>query len=215
MKPILIVFDFDYTLYNAELWKELAYTALAQMFKIPFPEFATHAKEAYNRTRKIGYFNPRLFAQELLKIIPSQITEEQVLSVLSNPSFFQQAYYPETIEVLQNLHKHAVFAMFSTNDSDFQVLKSQQIIHFFNQELIFISKNKQEILHKLAALTEEYQVYLVDDLLEILEKAKAENETIQTIWIKQGPYASQNTKLGVFKPDKIIYNLHALPEIFI
>ncbi len=215
MKQNLIVFDFDYTLYNAELWKELAYTALAVLFKKNPQEFATIAKKAYDQTRTIGYFDPKLFAEELLRTTSSQVTLEEILSVLSDQSLFQKSYYPETKGILQSLHEKALFAMFSTNDSDFQILKSKEIIHLFKNDLIFISKNKQEIIHKIAALTNEYTVYLVDDLLEILEKAKAENNEIQTVWIKQGPYATQNKNLGVFKPDKIIYNLHTLPEIFV
>jgi FMN phosphatase YigB (HAD superfamily) len=215
MKQKLVVFDFDYTLFDAELWKDLAYTALAELFDQEVTEFKKIAKSAYDETRKVGYFDPSLFAKELVTRFDMQVTVEDVLHVLSEPSLFQKSYYVGTLDVLKSLASRVKFAMFSTNESNFQKLKSNEIIHFFEKDLVFISPNKEEIIHKITELTETYEVFFVDDLLHILRKVKEVQPAIYTIWIKQGIYATGQDDLPTFKPDKMIYNLKELPEIIL
>lgn len=210
----LIVFDFDYTLYDAQHWKELAYDELAALYQKDSGEFSKIAQEVYDETRKVGYFDPMLFATALSERFPeSEKKATDIVKVIYSQDLFQKSYYPRVTEVLELLKDSFKLAIFSTNHDSFQEAKQQTVNHFFEQDLVFVSKNKQQILHKIVDLTKIYQVILVDDLVEILYAAKSESSEIMTVWIKQGPYATLHAGLDNFTPDLVVEKLSDLPDM--
>lgn len=211
-KQRLIVFDFDYTLYNAEKWKELVYRELASLFQVDSTSFNQTATKVYAEIRKAGYFDPKLFAQKLLSEFDNNVSLTDVLSIIYNPELFKKCYYVETFEVLENLSKSSTLAIFSTNHDEFFRAKFAPIKQFFSQHII-VSKDKQKIVHLIGEFIENYEVYVVDDLIQILELVNDQNTKIRTVWVRRDAYSEQISEFKQFSPDFIINNLRELISI--
>jgi len=209
-KKICVVFDFDYTLYDALMLKELMYERLSRLFGESFLEFSKRAIEAYDKTRKIGYFHPELFSKELLITSKKPVELEVILDIVYNTAESKACFYPETIEVLKKLGEVANLAIFSTNEERFFQTKFAPIKDFFRNDLVFVSRNKEEIVSKINSLANFQSVLLVDDLIEILQKIKENNRKICTVWMRRGPYAMAISE-PKFVPD---FRIDMLDELF-
>ncbi len=122
--------------------------------------------------------------------------------------------YDEISGVLAELSKIATLGIFSEGDVDFQnkKLKETNLEPFFLKENIFIHARKEDILKNLVDFSDS-KVFLIDDKLSILHKAKLAMPELFAIWIKRGPYALEQKEIEDFTPDKTIEDLKSIVDI--
>lgn len=204
----LILFDFDYTLYNPDTWRKITYTNLAKKNHQRIETFLPIANKIYSESKKEGYINPIVFAKILKKYFNINNSLDETLDILYDPNSFKESFYKETKPALEKLFPLAELGIFTTNDKKFQLAKMEDVMPFFNPRYIYISKNKINILRQLKKINKSYSIILVDDLIEVLRSAKEIYPYIITVLIKQGPYYYIN-KLN-YIPDITINNLSDL-----
>jgi FMN phosphatase YigB (HAD superfamily) len=125
--------------------------------------------------------------------------------------------YPETIPVLESIFGKIDLGIFSTGEKEFQQekLRRTDLQKFFKPGNSHIFKNKHSGIAQVLKQYGEWQIYLVDDKLDVLKKAKAEASFVTTIWVERGPYALEHSLLAKFTPDARIPDLRQLPEIIL
>lgn len=112
--------------------------------------------------------------------------------------------FEEVPHVLTTLSDKCKMGILSEGELQFQTEKLQRtdILHFFDTEYIHIVDNKIERMPDiLKKYTNDYQLIIVDDRLEILQKAKTEDISIYVLWVKRGTYALNQPSLDDFKAD--------------
>lgn len=117
--------------------------------------------------------------------------------------------YDEVVQVLTQLEKVATLGIFSEGTLELQNEKLHQtnILPHFIEEHIHIVAKKEEGLKTVLYKYRNYKIFLIDDKLTILQKAKNILPELITIWIKRGKYAENQTSLIGFVPDEEFYNL--------
>lgn len=117
--------------------------------------------------------------------------------------------YDETHEVLNQLSKIAKLGIFSEGELEFQKnkLTKTKIKRYFKPKYTHIVEEKDANLQKILLKYKDNQLFLVDDKLMVLYRAKTLRPSIFTIWIKRGVYAKSQRPINNFTPDAIIENL--------
>lgn len=125
--------------------------------------------------------------------------------------------YEEVYDVLNEISKIAKIGIFSEGQVEFQKnkLAKTKIEKYFQQEHLHIVEEKEKKIGKILRKYKNYVVYLIDDKLTILHKAKTIMPSIFTIWVKRGMYAKTQRPIENFVPDAIIKNLKELMSIII
>lgn len=197
----LIFFDFDYTLFDAEKWRNITYEKLAILFKKDYRVFEPLVKSAYAKSKEGGYFDPHVFAVDLIERQSLSVSVSEVLDVIYSQETFKESYHQEVAHILKQLPSVAKLGIFSTNQKEFFLRKFVMIEEYFDKEFIFVAHDKNDIIDTIIGFTEKYQVILVDDLIDMLQLVKEKNKDITTIWIRRGIYAEKVTDPTPFKPD--------------
>lgn len=209
----LLVFDFDYTLFDPEKWRKLTYARLAALYGQDYHRFKIFAQKAYNISRESGYFQPKLFLSELIKLNTVPVTYEKLLAAIYDGGIMHQCYYPESEAVIRHLAENYELGIFSTNETSFFRAKFDPIKQYFNKDFIFISHDKKKIISKLDKLVDSHKLIIIDDLIEILKVVYHRHSKVFTVWIKREPYAVNASLTKDFLPYKIITNLDELMPI--
>lgn len=115
--------------------------------------------------------------------------------------------YKEIIDVLKKISKIARLIIFSEGEINFQKkkLKKTGILDFFEEVHIFAFK--EDHLQNVLVRYNKTKIFLVDDKLKILKKAKEKFASLITIWIKRGYYAKNQKEIKGFTPDYIVEDL--------
>jgi hypothetical protein len=121
--------------------------------------------------------------------------------------------YKEVTDVLCRLSEIATLGIFSEGEEDFQLRKLEMtgVKDYFPREHTFIVSDKSFLIKDILAKYEHGPLFLVDDKLNILQKAKEENSEIFCFWVRRGFYA-RRTEIEDFLPDKHSPNLSVLPK---
>jgi FMN phosphatase YigB (HAD superfamily) len=126
------------------------------------------------------------------------------------------AVYSEVIDTLTNLSKIATLGVFSEGVIDFQrkKLRKTHIEKFFFEKHIHLVENKSDVIEKmLRDYRDKGKLYLVDDKITILAKAKECYPQVFTIWVKRGIYANVHYADLGFTPDASVDNLRQIIPI--
>lgn len=120
--------------------------------------------------------------------------------------------YDEILGVLEKLSKVAELGILSQGELEFQKakLKNADIERFFKEHNVHIFEDKNLNLERVLSQYEDYQVFFVDDRLDMLQSAKKFMPSVVTVWIKRGPHAEKLKEIEDFIPDKAILNLKEL-----
>jgi phosphoglycolate phosphatase-like HAD superfamily hydrolase len=126
----------------------------------------------------------------------------------SNLSTFSA--YEEVIGVLQALGRDVTLGVFSEGDIDLQQTKLMRtaLSTHFASDHIHIVAEKHKSLENILKKYEKQRLILVDDKLDILEKAKKIRSDVFTIWVRRGPFAEKAKPSVRFIPDAKVDNLH-------
>jgi len=123
--------------------------------------------------------------------------------------------YPGVKNILEQLSGTYTLGILSQGETDFQMKKLTEtgILDIFDKNHIFIIPDKLQALSDIMGQLSQQDVIFVEDKLEVLEEAKKLDPFLNTIWIKNGPFA-QATK-STFIPDKTIDSFSQILEVIL
>ena len=129
----------------------------------------------------------------------------------------KHSIYNEVEEVLKKVSEIADLGIFSQGVLDFQnnKLKKTDIRKYFKEGYIHIVEEKEPNLLEVLSKYKNHELFLVDDKLTVLYKAKMLMPSVFTVWIKRGIYAECQKPIKNFVPDAIITNLMELLSIIV
>lgn len=207
MQDKIVLFDIDYTLFDVGKYKKLVFSKLQDLLPEKV-EIFNLAQISYEKVREQGIFTPTVFTGIFLKNISVDIDRDILTRVWTDPEILSQCIYEETFSVLENLKKQVLIGIFSSGHEPLQRAKIATISHLLEDRNIHIYPIKENKLEEVISEYKDKKIYLIDDFLEILQKAKGLNKNIISIWIKRGKFAEITTVK--FKPDHVMYNLKGL-----
>lgn len=121
--------------------------------------------------------------------------------------------YEETMATLETLGATVKLGIFSEGDLDFQKTKlvETMIEEKFEKDYIHIVKSKNDTLDEVLTKYKNKKLVLIDDKIEVLEKAKKFSDNVLTVWVDRGPFAENSS--SSFTPDKKVKSLSEVVEI--
>lgn len=127
----------------------------------------------------------------------------------------KHSVYDEVENVLEALSKIAHLGIFSEGKVGLQKSKLQKtaIQKYFPEAQTHIVLEKGPSLKKILSQYQEFELFLIDDKLTILQEAKDYLPSIFTVWVKRGKYAQKQKEIFNFKPDATITDLKQLIKI--
>lgn len=118
--------------------------------------------------------------------------------------------YDEVVSVLVRLGEVAELGIFSEGELTHQKKKliKTEVKHYFDERHVHIVTSKNDVIKELLEKYEgKKDLFLVDDKLTILHKAKTYTPSVFTIWVKRGIYAMNQQPIKGFTPDVTVENL--------
>jgi len=214
MKKKIVLFDIDYTLFNAQRFRDFFFSELTKRItSVQEQELLLLLEQVYDLAKKeTNFFDPKAFLSLLQKKIPLSHTELLTLEkAIMREKFIELSLYKETKHVLQTLVKqqNIILGIFSWGYIPVQMIKINQLIQFLTKEHIHIFEFDK--IRAVSELLKKYksqeQIILVDDYQEVLREAKKLNNSIVTIWIQRPEIRGKRKELANFTPDSIISDL--------
>jgi len=213
MKKI-VLFDIDYTLFNAQRFRDLFFNELANRIASPQKkEVLLLLEQVYEQAKKeTNFFDPKSFLRLLQKKLSFDDTELVSLEkTILKEEYLELSLYEETKEVIQTLakQKDSILGIFSWGYKPVQKEKIKRIMRFFNKKHIHIFEfdKIQAVAELLKKYTNKDQIFIIDDYQEVLREAKKLNKNIVTIWIQRSETEGKRKSFSNFAPDSIIKNL--------
>lgn len=123
--------------------------------------------------------------------------------------------YDEVKNVLEKLSSVAILGIFSEGEEVLQkkkLLETQIGDHFIKEHMYIVAKKENE-LEKILETYKNHTIFLIDDKLTILYKAKSTLPHLYTIWVKRGRYAENQEPIEGFVPDSQVDDLTDIVEI--
>ncbi|HHD92536.1 MAG TPA: HAD family hydrolase [Candidatus Portnoybacteria bacterium] len=206
--PIKLVFDFDYTLFSTNLFKDNLIYNLSQLGISP-DIFWTTYRQSKKNSKYLG-FN---YQAKLIKKVAPQLSLKDLTSIFKgvlnqSPSFV----YPETLKVLSRLSTKYHLNLISFGETKLQKekIKKSKLDTFFQEIIISSHLEKTKSFKKIFEVKKK-TFYIEDNPLAIREIKKTFPSVI-TIRIKRqhGTYTHKNNNQFV---DYSINNLLELESI--
>ena len=206
----IILFDIDYTLFDVGYFDINFSKLLSPILSLPEESLRKKSTEIIIATiSQEGFLDIEKYLSAFLREIGKEADKAKVEEVLFGGSFFKDGFYKEVEETLRHLQGKVRIGIFSQGDESFQSAKITQsgLKDFFENELVYIKKNKLDFLPLLQEKHGNDRMYLVDDKPGVLHTVKEHMPGVFTIWIKRGRHANQAQSIKDFAPDKIITHL--------
>lgn len=136
-------------------------------------------------------------------------------ALFKQSGFSKHKIYEEVMRVLDDLSVFATLGIFSEGQVDFQKnkLKETKIGKYFMQDNAHIVSRKVDALKVTLGKYKDRKIFFVDDKLSILYNSKELFPEIFTIWVKRGPFASNQKAIPGFAPDSEVENLSEIVKI--
>lgn len=126
-----------------------------------------------------------------------------------NSGLSEYNIYEEVAQVLEDLRSVATLGIFSKGETQFQKTKLENtgLTKFFKEENVHVFDDKNINLSKTINKYKGSKIFLIDDILYVLNSAKTNAKNIFTIWLKRGRYAETQKEISGFTPDAQVENL--------
>lgn len=123
--------------------------------------------------------------------------------------------YEEVADALGEIGAFAELGIFSEGEEDFQKAKliETAIDSHFRDTHVHIVKKKNDVFPEVLDQYKKSTLFLVDDRLEVLFKAKKHMPEMYAIWMKRGPFAEDQKPIEGFSPDATIDDLRMILPI--
>lgn len=209
----IILFDIDHTLFDTEKFRQFAFEKIAIKLKQNYDKkFISLTKEAEGiAIQALGYFDPEFFMTTLLELIQSNRNLDYIKSNFWENENFEKAIYSEVVSALGKIKSidNVSIGILSTGETKLQRKKVEILKESLSEEHVHIFVNKLMQLHNVLNKYKKHEVFVVDNLLAVLELAKKINSDVRTVFIKR--LESQKSKLKTsFIPDLEIKTLDEL-----
>lgn len=211
LKPSKVVlFDIDYTLFDSDTFRKKVYQAISEVIG---EDNADRLHSLYaGIVDEYGYFNPQVFFKRVAKNLSNK-DKAKLRKTIWRKENFEGNFFRETITVLSRLIPITRVGIFSKGDSTWQRAKLSAIAHLFDEKHIHIHVSKKQALPDIIKKYKKYKLYLVDDALDVLYKAKKLKKDVFVIWVKRGHYAKTQNPIPGFKPDAQVVDLLKIVDI--
>lgn len=213
----IILFDIDHTLFDAALYREKIFDILVEKLSYTNKkELHEVMEEIYLNLRKEMNFEPTVFINRVLERFHLQDNQQELEKLLLEEHALSSYLFDETEEVISELSKikQVTLGIFSGGRKDLQLGKLKKILHFFDKNHVHIIRNRKN--DKLPNILKKYtknEVFIIDDVLEMLQYAKHLDPHVQTVWSKRGRFAKYQKPIKGFQADYEITDLRELVPI--
>ena len=217
MKKRVILFDIDFTLFNAKIYRASFTKDIQELIHYTGTNFPVIAEEVYQDLRReLAYFDPQLFSDKLSKRLGIAIDSEKVEQIVLSEELMEESLYEDTMEVLEFFSKqeNLTLGIFSAGLERAQLSKIKRLKTFLQQDHIHIFEFKKH--HAIPQLLQKYtdmEVFMIDDMMHVLYTAKETRPDVHTVWIRRPERSAQDSHIDNFQPDSIIRSLRELIPI--
>jgi len=209
MQNKVVLFDIDHTLFNTDKYQKEAFEKIALLFgEKPAEEVISSAKEVYLKIREVDIFHPYRFGQKLNEFLVGNVNPEKIAAIFEDKNFLASCVYDDIHATLETLSKNDLtLGIFSTGEKKLQMEKIDVIGHFFNQEDIHIYPLKDIEIPRILKQYKDKKVYIIDDILRVLEEVDRQSASVTKIWITRKGASYHDGSDGKFMPTKHITSL--------
>ncbi len=201
----IIFFDIDGTLFNVSSFINLLHQRLIDQFGLKNKDIE-QLKALYDEVKKEnGYFLPSSFLDKITSHFPF-INKEELKEVFYNIDLFEKSVYKDT-SIVKSLADSAIIGIFSQGEENFQKRKIVFIKNFLDEDKIYIFLNKLRQAIEVFPKYSEYDIFLVDDNLDLLKEIKSMYPGVHVILI------DRNDRFGDNKGVTKIKDLNELKSI--
>jgi FMN phosphatase YigB (HAD superfamily) len=166
MKQKIIFFDIDGTLFDSSKFLNLFYDKLLENFGIEKDE--NKLSEIYSSVKnQYGYFLPGEYINNLASAFSIK-DRDKLENIFYDIDLFEKSVYKDSSGILK-LAEKIKFAIFSQGEKEFQKKKISFMLSALRQEDIFIFTNKYRQANEVFPRYSQYNVYLLDNDLELLK----------------------------------------------
>lgn len=215
MQQKLVLFDIDYTLFDTDAYRVKLYPQLAKKLGIIDENFFILAKKISDERKLTNkHFSPDKFLQELLLNSTTSVTIGELEQLFWNEELYSEVLDNESNNTLKELQRYGVqIGLLSTGDTKHQLAKVNTLLLYLGENHRHIFPNKLASLGDVLERYEEFQVYLVDDLPEVLAKAKSIDSKIITILRHVNKKFEVTPQVSNFSPDWTINEISEVIDI--
>jgi FMN phosphatase YigB (HAD superfamily) len=213
----IVLFDIDYTLFDTDAYRQILYPQLAQELGVSEEDLLRFRKEFEPEMKAtIGHYSPDFFLQRIQTIGKNKISLEKLEEIFWNKVMYSDVLNTQLLDVLTSLQKENIsIGILSTGDKRHQLAKIESVLAFFPKENHHIFPNKLESMKDVLEKYSSFQIFIIDDLPEVLVKAKEINSEVVTV-LRKVEKQSETTKLiEGFRPDYEIEDLNDIINIVI
>jgi FMN phosphatase YigB (HAD superfamily) len=213
----LVLFDIDYTIFNTDTYRQLLYPRLAKELEIDEDQLQSFRREFEPEMKeKFGHFNPEFFLQRINTLAKSPVAVKRLEEIFWDKAMYSHSLDHDTKEVLEDLtSKKIAIGLLSTGNTKHQLAKVESLLTYFPAQYHHIFSNKLDSLEEVLESYRAYKVYIVDDLPEVLVKAKECDSHVTTILRKTEKMNETTTQEENFSPNFIITDLKELKTIIL
>lgn len=215
----IVLFDIDYTIFNADKFREEVYSQLAVTCGTKYDDaFIQLTKQAEtNSKNRFGYYDPKTFLEYIKHQTNTSITLVDLEKILWDDKKIASCLYDDVESVLQKLSQTegVLLGTLSTGATHFQSKKIEILESYFAKEHIHIFANKLENMIQTIKKYEKQKLYIIDDLQHILTEVKIINPLVTTVLIKRQKKHQNHEEPQTVKPDFIISDFTQLLTIIL
>lgn len=202
----IIFFDIDRTLYNYQAFLQSFASQISQKYNLKEHELEV-LKAIYEKNKKrYGYFAPDKFVGPIVEHFPF-MDKDFLNTIFWDQKMFTENLYEDS-EALFQIIKIAKIGIFSEGDEKFQKKKVEKFKDIINEKDIYVYIDKRDFLQNLIKKYKNYKIYLVDDHLAVLLRAKEIEKSVFTIMIDREKNSVKNDTI-----DATIENLYQVLQL--
>lgn len=179
----IIFFDIDRTLYNYQAFLKSFTSQIMQKYNLKEEELEILKTIYEDNKTKYGYFAPNKFIGPIIEHFPF-MDKKFLNAIFWDEKMFTENLYKDSKELF-NIAKVAKIGVFSEGDEKFQKEKIEKFRQVIDDENLYVFIKKLDLLPKLINKYKNYKIYLVDDHLAVLLRAKEIDKNVFTIMINR------------------------------
>ncbi|MEK9176536.1 MAG: hypothetical protein AAB520_03770 [Patescibacteria group bacterium] len=196
MKKIIFL-DIDGTLFNVSVFINLFHKKLVERFGLTDKDIL-ELRTLYDDVKKEnGYFLPSLFLNKITKRF-SSVNEKQLEEIFNNVDLFEKSVYKDT-SVIKSLADLAIFGVFSQGEEMFQKRKIAFMKNLLDDGNVHIFPDKLRQAKQVFNKYGGYEIFLVDDNLNLLTEVRSMYPNISVILIDRNDRFRDNKDMARIK----------------
>lgn len=214
-KKRVILFDIDHTIFDTKKYLDLSLGMLRDRLGLSDEdEFHRLTIEIYKEQRTHTAFQPVVFVEAFLKRLGLEGNAKEFGEIFFNRDIMGQSLYPDVETVLQDFaaQPNIELGIFSHGQSTHQRAKIVSIMSVFKDDSIYINEiDKIKQIPQVLSRHKDDQIYIIDDLMDVLFSFKSLDKSVVTILPKREGWKQKTLLLDAnFQPDFTISTFREL-----